>query len=100
MKSSLPNLAVIRKEKKFTYYRLAQIIRHDQGYVKKIETGKVDPGIRVVLQIAEALGVTVNDLVYEVPPEPIDGKVKLSKDIQGILKKSLNQIDLIIKKGG
>jgi transcriptional regulator with XRE-family HTH domain len=45
-------------------------------YVSSIERGRRDPGLRTVVRIAVALGVTASDLMRDLTPPPKSGTRK------------------------
>jgi transcriptional regulator with XRE-family HTH domain len=48
---------------------LSRESRIDRGYISRIETGSADPGLRVQRRLAEALGITLSELVTEAEAE-------------------------------
>ncbi len=56
------NVARIRAAKGFSQDKLAEKADLDRTYVSGIERGVRNPGIKTVLCIANALGVTVSEL--------------------------------------
>lgn len=52
-----------RKAKKITQVELAEIIGHSRGVICKWETDKRTPLITAVIDIADALGVSIDELV-------------------------------------
>jgi transcriptional regulator with XRE-family HTH domain len=56
------NVARIRNQRGFSQDRLAEEADLDRTYVSGVERGVRNPGIRTVLRIARALGVSVGDL--------------------------------------
>lgn len=60
------NIARIRTQKGFSQDALAEKADLDRTYVSGIERGVRNPGIKTVLRIARALGVSVGDLCKEV----------------------------------
>ena len=63
-KNIADNLRQIRAKKRISQDELADLCGISQQYVCKIENEKVNPSIYILWKIAEALEVTVNDLVY------------------------------------
>ena len=63
-KNIADNLRQIRAKKRISQDELADLCGISQQYVCKIENEKVNPSIDILWKIAEALEVTVNDLVY------------------------------------
>ena len=54
------NVARIRDERGFSQDKLAEKADLDRTYLSGIERGVRNPGIKVVIRIARALGVTVD----------------------------------------
>ena len=58
------NLRQQRAKQKISQEKLAELTGISQQFICSIETEKTNPSIEVMLKISEALGVTLNDLVY------------------------------------
>ena len=56
------NVARIRAERGFSQDKLAEKADLDRTYLSGIERGVRNPGIKVVIRLARALGVTVDQL--------------------------------------
>lgn len=56
-------IATLRRERGWTQARLANDAQVTEQYVQRVESGRQNPSIRVVGQIARALGVTLSELV-------------------------------------
>ena len=56
------NVARIRDEKELSQDKLAEKADLDRTYLSGIERGVRNPGIKVVIRLARALGVTVDQL--------------------------------------
>jgi transcriptional regulator with XRE-family HTH domain len=56
------NIARLRDEKQFSQDKLAEKADLDRTYLSGIERGVRNPGIKVVIKLARALGVTVDQL--------------------------------------
>jgi transcriptional regulator with XRE-family HTH domain len=56
------NVSRIRGEKNFSQDKLAEKANLDRTYLSGIERGVRNPGIKTVLRVARALGVTVDQL--------------------------------------
>ncbi|MBQ8459231.1 helix-turn-helix transcriptional regulator [bacterium] len=63
-KNIAENLRKIRAIKRISQDDLANICDISQQYICKIEKEKVNPSILILYKIANALEITVNDLVY------------------------------------
>ncbi len=57
------NIALIRKRKNLSQYKLAQEILTDQSNLARIEDGKVNPTVKTLLKISSALDCKVKDLI-------------------------------------
>ncbi len=57
------NIALIRKKKNLSQYKLAQEILTDQSNLARIEDGKVNPTVKTLLKISSALDCRVRDLI-------------------------------------
>ena len=53
-----------RKAKRITQEELAFRIATSAAYISNIESGKKKPSLQKLTEIAENLGITINDLVY------------------------------------
>ena len=56
-------LAEIRKSRGLSQYALAELSGISRVTIARIETGKVNPTLQTLEQLAAALGVTVGELV-------------------------------------
>lgn len=56
------NLKRIRGERKLSQTDLAEKIGADKGYISLLENGKKNPTLSTTEKIAQALGVTIDDL--------------------------------------
>lgn len=68
LKQSVPGLVgkLIRQEREkqhLSQTELAQAVGKDRQYLYKIESGKVTPNVTTVAILAEALGVTLGELL-------------------------------------
>jgi transcriptional regulator with XRE-family HTH domain len=61
---SREKIRYLRKEKGMTLKDLAEKIECSAGYLSRIETGVVNPSLATLMNIAEALGVTVEELFH------------------------------------
>ena len=59
----LANLETLRKQKGYTQTAFAEKLGLTQGMVSMIENGERDPSLETLLNIASALGVTVDELI-------------------------------------
>ena len=63
------NLIYYRKAVGMTQAEVAAKINYSDKSVSKWESGNGVPDVCILMQLAELYGVTVNDLVYEEPPQ-------------------------------
>lgn len=52
-----------REAQKLSQDRLAKMINTNQAYICRIEKAQVNPGFSTLLQIADALGISLTDLL-------------------------------------
>ena len=57
------NISKIREKKKMTQYKLAKEIFADQSNLARIESGNVNPTVKTLLKISNALKCNIKDLV-------------------------------------
>jgi len=57
------NIRRARKARGWTQKELAERVESDASYMNRIETGKANPSIAVLARIAEALEVSLDELV-------------------------------------
>ena len=69
----------IRKSKKITQEKLAELIDVDFGYISKLEVGLNFPSIQTLNKIADALDTDIaqffTDLDYTVPPKDLQTEI-------------------------
>lgn len=53
----------VRIRKKLSQGALARLLEVDKGYISNIENGKKNPTLATIQRLADALGVSVNDLL-------------------------------------
>ena len=64
-------IRVIRQRKKLTLQALAQKAGNmSYTFLSNVETGKADPSLSTLKRLADALGVSVSELVKEPPARP------------------------------
>jgi transcriptional regulator with XRE-family HTH domain len=56
-------IAQIRKQKNLTQVELADIAKMDDSSIRRVESGRNNSSIIILLRLAEALEVSLNDLV-------------------------------------
>ena len=52
-----------RAKKKLSQGALARLLEVDKGYISNIENGKKNPTLATIQRLAEALGVSANELI-------------------------------------
>ncbi len=58
------NLRQQRAKYKISQEKLAELTGISQQFICSIETEKANPSVEVMVKIADALNITLNDLVY------------------------------------
>jgi transcriptional regulator with XRE-family HTH domain len=66
---SREKIRYLRKKRGMTLKVLAQNINCSAGYLSRVETGVVNPSIATLMDIADALGVTIEELFHRKGPE-------------------------------
>lgn len=59
------NVCRLRKERKLTQKRLAELANIEQGTLSRVETGKMNFTCQLEVALAEALGVSIAELWKE-----------------------------------
>jgi len=57
------NMKKARAKKKLSQGALARFLEVDKGYISNIENGKKNPTIATIQKLADALGVSANELL-------------------------------------
>lgn len=57
------NLKRIRTQKHITQTELAKILEADKSFISNIENGKTNPTLSTITNLAQALGVSTNELL-------------------------------------
>ena len=55
------NLARIRASKNISAYELSLLLGKDPSYIHKVESGKINISLKVILQLAETLEINPSD---------------------------------------
>lgn len=63
--SDIMRLTELRLKRKLSQRALATKAHMSQAYLCRIETGTVDPSLSTLKRLAEALGVSISELVKE-----------------------------------
>ncbi|GGI34112.1 MULTISPECIES: helix-turn-helix domain-containing protein [Bradyrhizobium] len=71
------NFAKLRKQKRFTQEKFADLSGFTQQYISDLERGRRNPTVVSLFQLASALGVTPVDLIA--PDEEARNEGKLAK---------------------
>lgn len=58
------NIRQYRAKQKISQEKLSELTGISQQHISNIENEQVNPSIEVLLEIADALKITINDLVY------------------------------------
>jgi len=57
------NLKKVRTKKKLSQGALARLLEIDKGYISNIESGKKNPTLATIQRLADALGVSADELL-------------------------------------
>jgi len=57
------NMKKVRANKKLSQGALARLLEVDKGYVSNIESGKKNPTLATIQKLADALGVSADELL-------------------------------------
>lgn len=57
-------IAKIRESKNMSAYELSLRINKDQSYMNKLENGKINPSFKTILEICEALSISIDKIIY------------------------------------
>ena len=74
----------IRKEKNLTQDELAERLHCTRQTISNYETGKSEPGIEVLIELAGVLEVEINDLIYG-PQKSEDKKGKKKRAVAALI---------------
>jgi len=57
------NMKLIRAKKKMSQGDIARALEVDRGYISNIENGKKNPTLATIQKLADALGVSMDELL-------------------------------------
>ena len=57
------NMKKVRAKKKLSQGALARLLEVDKGYISNIESGNKNPTLATIQRLADALGVSANELL-------------------------------------
>ena len=57
------NMKKVRAKKKLSQGALARLLEVDKGYISNIESGKKNPTLATIQRLADALGVSADELL-------------------------------------
>lgn len=60
---------IFRERQGWNQAQLSRASGVDRGYISRIETGSADPGLQVQRRLAEALGVSLTELLAQTEEE-------------------------------
>ena len=80
-----------RLKSRITQEELAFRINSTPAYISCLETGKKKPSLDMLTQIADVLGVTVNDFIYDPlqKPTPNSASEELSRILISLLQTNI-----------
>lgn len=87
----------IRKSKKMTQEKLAEIIDVDFGYISKLEVGQNFPSIQTLNKISEALNVDIASFFTYTNLNETDIKYEIYKLVDTLPKEKLTYIYKFLK---
>ena len=62
-KKLVVNMKKVRAKKKLSQGALARLLEVDKGYISNIESGNKNPTLATIQRLADALGVSANELL-------------------------------------
>ena len=62
-------VGIFRDRQGWSQARLAQLAGIDRGYLSRIESGSVDPGLEMQRRLADALGISHSELIAQAEEE-------------------------------
>ncbi len=57
------NIKKYRKQKNISQERLAEIVNCSREHLSRIESGKLQPGVILFINLAQALGISLDDMI-------------------------------------
>lgn len=87
----------IRKSKKITQEKLAEIIDVDFGYISKLEVGQNFPSIQTLNKIADTLGVDISEFFTYKDINKLDLKAETTKLLDNFNQDELKIIYKVAK---
>lgn len=87
----------IRKAKKITQEKLAEIIDVDFGYISKLEVGQNFPSIQTLNKIADTLGVDISEFFTYKDISELDLKAETTKLLDNFNQDELKIIYKVAK---
>ena len=57
------NMTKVRAKKKLSQGALARLLEVDKGYISNIESGNKNPTLATIQRLADALGVSADELI-------------------------------------
>ena len=74
-----------RRASGFTIARLGEMATVDSGFLAYIENGKKLPSVTTLAKLASALGISVSDLLKDVPTDSKPLKLSITKHVESLL---------------
>lgn len=94
-------VAKLRKRKSLTQAQLAELIQVEPETISRLERGVAAPSIQRVVCLAEALGVSVSELLTASSPLSSDKVALLERELQNISKSDQDFVlDVALKLAG
>ncbi len=73
------NLVQLRTQARLTQVQLAEMLNYSDKAVSKWERGEAIPDVRVLMQLAEIYGITVDDILKSEPSRKVRPKMNVAK---------------------
>ena len=90
------NVKLLRKKHDLSQENLAAILKINRNCLSRIETGKSEPSLSVIRDIAEFFNVDVASLM-DIQKEKLDTKDKIKKIVDGCQYLMDNDLDFLVR---
>jgi putative transcriptional regulator len=89
-------IQMLRKNHGLSQERLAEILKINRNYLSRIETGKSEPSLSVLKDIAEYFKVNITTLM-DIQTNGSNSKEKIERIVQGCHQLLDDDLDLLIR---
>ena len=88
-------IAELRAKRNLTQDKLAELTNYSTNHIAKLESARTNPSFELIVKIAKALNVEINELFYY---EEYQKTEHIKKELEKILKNTEeNKINLLYK---